>query len=457
MKQKHSLKLRIERNGKVTHRALNGKEEFTVGRSPNNDIVVYGENYPKRLPVFVPTNSGYELRLADHSRGEVVSDKSRLAFADLLQHELLQRRQGYPALPLKPGKAGYLFLDDIRIDFAFDGTSTEVISFAGFSPWRAFAKGLLQDFFFKIIVTVLVLFHSGLAFWASEKEIIRPEQSIELEKVQQRFARYIPKLPEEAPVKKERPTVASKSPESKSEEDANKKKEESKKTEQPDKKGYGEDAPGEGVNLEKVDALALIGGMGASAQDNSLMETLINRDLAKGLNEVMSSGKNLSAGRGNSGVDPNAILAAGLLGEGTGGNSSIDDILKTDVASAPAVKLKKTGKVSVEQLGKVSGTEEAVGARSEESLRKVLSQNMGRLQYIYNKYLKTNPDIGGKVEVEITISADGTIANAAILSSGIAIPEFQREIIAAMRRWKYEAITSGQVKVVYPILFVKIN
>ncbi|MDZ7344794.1 MAG: TonB family protein [candidate division KSB1 bacterium] len=457
MKQKHSLKLRIERNGKVTHRTLNGKEEFTVGRSPHNDIVIYGENYPKRLPIFVPTNSGYELRLAGNSRGEVVYEKSRLAFADLLQHELLQRRQGYPALPLKPGKAGCLFLDDVRIDFAFDGASSEVVRFEGFSPWRAFAKALLQDSFFKTIVAVLVLFHSGLAFWASQKEIIRSEQPIELEKVQQRFVRYIPKLPEEAPVKKEPLTAASKSAETKSEAEANKTKEERKKQEQSEKKGYGENAPGEGVNLEKVGALALIGGMGTSMQSSSLMETLISRDLAKSLNEVMASGKNLSAGRGTSGVDPNAILAAGLLGEGSGGNSSIDDILKSDVANAPSVKLEKTGKVSVDHLGKVSGSEEAVGARSEESLRKVLSQNMGRLQYIYNKYLKTHPDIGGKVEVEVTINAEGSIANVTILSSEIAIAEFQREITAAIRRWKYEPIREGQVKVVYPILFVKIS
>jgi TonB family protein len=187
------------------------------------------------------------------------------------------------------------------------------------------------------------------------------------------------------------------------------------------------------------------------------MDALISRDLARGIDQVMSSGKNLSAGRVASGVDPNAVLAAGLLGEGTGGNSGIDDILKSDIASTPAVKLKKTGKVSVDQLGKVSGSQEAIGARSEESLRQALAQNMGRLQYIYNKYLKTTPDLRGKVEVEVTINADGTVANVAVLSSEIAIPDFQREIVSAIRRWKYEAIAKGQVKVVYPILFIKVS
>jgi len=194
--------------------------------------------------------------------------------------------------------------------------------------------------------------------------------------------------------------------------------------------------------------------------------SMIEDDLAQGLDQVisdqvMSTGKSLSTGRSGSGkddMDMNALLAMSTFGSGEGGTNGIDEILKNDVAkNKPAVKLTKTGKVNVEQLGKVSGSKEALGARTEESLRKVLSENMGRLTYLYNKYLKTNPNIGGKVEVEVTIGANGAVANAVILSSEIIIDDFKREILAAIRRWKYDAITQGQVKVVYPIIFIKTN
>jgi TonB family protein len=98
-----------------------------------------------------------------------------------------------------------------------------------------------------------------------------------------------------------------------------------------------------------------------------------------------------------------------------------------------------------------------VGARNEQSLYKVLSQNIGRLQYIYEKFLKTNPDIRGKVEVEVTINPDGRIANVVVLSSEIPLQEFQQQIRDAIRRWKYEAIAQGQMKVVYPIVFNKVG
>jgi TonB family protein len=360
-------------------------------------------------------------------------------------------------VPITPGKVGYVLVGDTRIDFAFDGAPVEEIHFAGFSPLRAFAKGLTQDPFFKTLVLMLMIMTGGLLHWANQQELKRPEETIALEKVQKTFARYIPKLPEEPRVKTELAKKTSTASESKPEESDNKQKEEANKKESTERRGYGEDAPGEGVNLEKVGVLALIGGVGASDQSSNLMESLISRDLAKGLDKVMTSSKNLSAGRGQSGTDVNALLAYGMLGEGTGGNSSIDDILKSDVSGTPAVKLEKTGKVSVENLGKVSGSEEAKGARTEESLRGVLTQYMGRLQYIYNKYLKTNSEIGGKVEIEVTINADGSVANVAVLSSEIAIPDFQREIVSTIRRWKYEVIAQGQVKVVYPIIFNKIN
>lgn len=463
MKAQKNLKLRIEQNGKVTDRHLYGKDQLTIGRSPENDIVLYGEKFPKRLRMFVPTNGGYELRLAGEPRGEVIFDKSRLLFSDLLLHDLLPKREGAPILPLTPGKSGHLILDGVRIDFNFDSAAAATLPVEVFSPGRALVKSLKEDIFFKALVAVLLFFQFIAVQWAGSVKITPPEladQTKLFQKVQKIAATFHraeePRF--KTPVKAEAGTNSESSTAEKNE----KKKDEAKTAEATDKKekGYGADKPGQGVNLENVGVLALIGGSGASDANSGLMNRLIKDDLAKGLDQVMTSGK-LSAGRSqsaNSSTDLNALLAYGEVGAGQGGNSSIDDILKSDVAqNKPAVKLEKTGKVSVEQLDKVSGSQEAMGARNDQSLLQVLSQNMGRLKYIYDKYLKANPEIGGKVSVEVTINADGAVANAVVLSSEIPLQEFQREILNAIRRWKYDAIAQGQMKVVYPIIFIKPN
>lgn len=459
MKPNKNLRLRIEQNGKVTDRHLRDKEEFTVGRSPENDVVLYGDKFPKRLRMFVPVNGGYELRLAEEARGEVILGKSTLTFSDLLSHDLLPKRDGCAAMSLTPGKSGHLILDSLRIDFNFDNAEAAAPPFDGFSTLGALKKTLHEDPFFKGLVAALLLVQFIVVQWANTVEIKPPElaeQTKMMQRVQKIAASF--KSVEASRPKPVASTETKSSSESSNEEKAEEKKEETKTAATSEKKGYGAEKPGEGVNLENVGVLALIGGSGSSDANNGLMDKLIKDDLAKGIDKVMTSGK-LSAGRsqsGNSSTDLNALLAYGELGEGKGGNSSIDEILKNDVSkNKPAVKLQKTGKVSVEQLGKVSGSEEAKGARNDESLRKVLGENMGRLQYIYNKYLKANPDIGGKVEIEVTINADGTVANAVVLGSEIAVNDFKREIIAAVRRWRYDAITQGQVKVVYPIIFIK--
>ncbi len=203
----------------------------------------------------------------------------------------------------------------------------------------------------------------------------------------------------------------------------------------------------------------------AGSEEAELKKTgvlsMIDDDLPIDIDQVFSTGgKSLSKGRsqsGNGSTDLNALLANVELGAGNGGNSSIDDILKKDAASEPAVKLVKKTKIDVKPIEKVTGSQEAVGARNEQSLYTILSQNIGRLQYIYEKFLKTNPDIRGKVEVEVTINPDGGIANVAVLSSEIPISDFQRQLVDAIRRWKYDAIAQGQMKVVYPIVFNKIN
>jgi len=168
-----------------------------------------------------------------------------------------------------------------------------------------------------------------------------------------------------------------------------------------------------------------------------------------------TAGTKLSSGRSNSNTNGTANSGGDLLG--SGGSDIINDIVGETKSKSPKVSLNKTGRVSVGGIGSKTGSPDAIGARSEESLRSVLNKYMGRLQYIYNKHLKLSPEIGGKVEVEVSINQDGAVGNATILSSEIDIPQFKQEIIDAVRHWKYDTISNGQVKVVYPIFFVKTN
>lgn len=192
-------------------------------------------------------------------------------------------------------------------------------------------------------------------------------------------------------------------------------------------------------------------------------------DVASASEAVLSipgAGKFLSNGHvSKNGADISASVMDGFLGgtgDGNGYGNGVDGIyegLKGEIGGT-GVKLGKVGRVTIERIGRVSGSREATtggGGRSEESLRQVMMENMGRLQYIYTKYLKNGMQSHGKVEVEVTIAANGRVETVEILSSQIAIAAFQNEIVDAVRRWKYQPIARGYMKVVYPMVFVQMN
>jgi len=210
------------------------------------------------------------------------------------------------------------------------------------------------------------------------------------------------------------------------------------------------EAGAEGVDVNKVGVLGLLEGV--SEDGGAGGELSLNMKEVDGVVKNLKMNRSLTAGRGQNSkaeVKDDALLALSEKGKG------IDDLLKVDMSAGEGIALKKSGRVEIGGLSGTAATDGKIGARSEVSLYEVMNKNLGRLQYIFEKYLRAHPDIGGKVEVEVTINADGAVAKVLFLSSEIPIAAFQEELMAAIRRWKYGPISEGTVKVVYPLLFVK--
>jgi len=78
---------------------------------------------------------------------------------------------------------------------------------------------------------------------------------------------------------------------------------------------------------------------------------------------------------------------------------------------------------------------------------------MGGVKACYERGLKQNPDMGGRVEIEFTIGPLGTVQKAAISSSDL---ENRRRacIKTAAKAWSFNKPKSGEpVTVQYPFIF----
>ena len=74
--------------------------------------------------------------------------------------------------------------------------------------------------------------------------------------------------------------------------------------------------------------------------------------------------------------------------------------------------------------------------RSPEAIQEVLLAHVPAIRYCYERELKRDPDLKGKVSVRITVGPDGTVKNATIVSSTLNNERVERCILARIRLWK---------------------
>ncbi|MFQ5638552.1 MAG: TonB family protein [bacterium] len=440
-KRKRQLLLTIEQSGKVFHHRMR-KERFTVGKHPDNDITVYNEKYPKKHILFSKKNNHYQLRFTKFMQGEVVAKKSRLSFNDMVLHNLLDNKGDSFYYPLTQEKQGHVFIEDAKISFQFvseplKGAKDPMIEkFNGYSWTLATLKDFGRDLPFKAIILILIVLNAFLLDFMN-KLPVKPVSVLSSSKVPDRFARILVRKPAEASGPESRRRV---SRPGEAQEGAAEKAKRNRSEKGPDT-----------VRPETQGVLGLLTGTGKTGQSNSLTDFLLDKGLAKELDDVMTT-STLDIGKGtNDGdIDLDALIAISELGGG------VDDIVD-EVDAVEAVELGEKGQIQVDQIGGITGTADAVGKRSEDSVRGVLGQYTGRMTYIYNKYLKHNPDIRGKIVVEVEIAANGRVSGVKVVESNFANKEFEREILNFIRRWRYEPIDQGTVTVTYPLFFSKMQ
>lgn len=95
------------------------------------------------------------------------------------------------------------------------------------------------------------------------------------------------------------------------------------------------------------------------------------------------------------------------------------------------------------------------GSRSPESILRVIREHVGGFRYTYEKFLKQNPGIGGKISLKFTIGPSGDIVAIEIAGSNTGNGTLDQEIKDKARRMKFESIEKGNVTVTYAFVLDK--
>lgn len=106
-----------------------------------------------------------------------------------------------------------------------------------------------------------------------------------------------------------------------------------------------------------------------------------------------------------------------------------------------------------------SPTESAAGksgplpARSSEEIQVIFDRNKGTLNAIYNRALRQNPALAGKVVLKLTIAPDGAVSQCELVSSELNDPELERKLIARVQLFDFGQKSAAATTITYPIDF----
>jgi len=94
-----------------------------------------------------------------------------------------------------------------------------------------------------------------------------------------------------------------------------------------------------------------------------------------------------------------------------------------------------------------------LGSRSREEIERVFDRNKGAIYALYNRALRTNPTLQGKVVLRLTILPSGSVSACEIVSSELTDPDLEQKLVQRVLLFQFEARDVEAVTTTKPIDF----
>jgi len=161
--------------------------------------------------------------------------------------------------------------------------------------------------------------------------------------------------------------------------------------------------------------------------------------------------------RGSQAIKTERSLITSKAGTASGGINTAGlsrDTGSTQLAARTATQI-QSPVLPVSATRNGSGTSGARnGGRSDEEIQVVFDQNKGAIYGLYNRELRKNPSLQGKLVLRLTIAPSGQVTQVEILSSELGLPELESKLVQRVKMFNFGAKAVEAVTVVYPIQFL---
>jgi TonB family protein len=188
-----------------------------------------------------------------------------------------------------------------------------------------------------------------------------------------------------------------------------------------------------------------------------LASVFSNNGLSKDFKSAINNVTQISA------LGPGGVIGLATKGSpgspgGTGTTIGLDGIRTRGRDTGYASNVDRpgglTGKVSVDPVIAPSEIEIREGSLDKELIRKVIQDNKSQIRACFERLLNQHPELGGKVQTQFTIGAEGQVLTARVAGSSTGSPELDGCVASRVRLWQFpKPKGGGQVVVSYPFLF----
>jgi len=422
------LRVGVIRDGKIIEeRQIRHPSPVTIGQDGTNTFVIPASELPASFPVFEHRNGAYTLVFTDRMNGRVASRSGDFDFAGLKSKGLVQKRGSVWALPLDESAKGKVSVGEVTLLFQFVAPRPEPARIELPAEVRGTVWRSIDHLFFGILAVSLFLHFAGAAcIMLSPKP---PDPDLALDDLPDRFARVL--LPPKPPEPEQQ-----KAPDAPAEEKQEVKKEVKKK-----------DLPADAqqrkaVIQQKVASKGLLKILGSAGGSGALSDVLGS---GTGSGDVAAA---LAGARGVSIATADSVGAR--AGGGAGRTAGIGD-----VGTSGGGKVALAGKGDAKVSGQVSAAAPEVDSADVDraALSRYIRDRLGAIRGCYERELKRNPALKGKVVVRFNITPAGRAGDVKIEENTLGSPEVASCITGLMRSWIFPFKPPDEVPVQYPFLF----
>ena len=446
------LRIGIVQSGKVVQeRLIRPGQNVTVGTSAKNTFALQMPTFPDQHTLFQAKGDRYFLNFNEKMAGKIAHKDGIVDLSQLAGGGDATKKGPHYVFPLDENNRGKIVIDDVTVLFQFVAAPPESARMLTKQDFRP--KLLDEDD--PVFLGFLALFSSiatVVMIWTMNQE---PVDRVSLEEIPDRFVELV--MPKDKPndpppelepkvdetlkgpevEQKEEPTESSKENKAPSEE---------KKPMTPQERAQQE---ARRMQQKKEDltrksaVLAMLGTRGENNNGSTVEDVFGEGDgnmqsLAEALNGVNSAqvatSDNVAAVRGQKDGGGRGDSTIGGIESGGTGTAS--------VASAPAP--------SVPKANMSTGNLDVGAAEGVDGIKTTVRQKSGQVKYCYEQRLKENPNISGRLAVDVSISA-GRVVSVVIAENTTGDNALEDCVVRKIRAWRFPEDAEGDISLPFAL------